>query len=170
MTQPEQVKIAIKRPDGGVTIMAFITTSYRGMNPDGTPHVEFTRPATPENIEAEISRARLSMTSWRIINDAEVPPDRTFRDAWTDSGVEISEHMGKARAIHLARLRRARDRKLNAPDKAWMRASGQGNEAEVAAIEAQRQALRDLPQTVAAALTAAKDRQDLKAVWPANLD
>lgn len=57
--------------------------------------------------------------------------------------------MKRVRSIHIERLRIARGPILEQKDKEWMRAFGQGKTEEAARIEAERQALRDLPEIVA---------------------
>lgn len=92
------------------------------------------------------------------------PVDRSYRNAWVDDGQAIVHDMPKARAIHLTRLRKQRDAALDALDGPWMRAMGQDNKAEAARIEAERQALRDMPVTLAPAIAAAATLDELKAV------
>lgn len=84
-------------------------------------------------------------------------------------------NMAKARGLHMKRIRAARDRELDRIDrenKALLArvGAGLGNAADrqaVAAIEAQKQPLRDIPQTFD--LTGAATPAELKALWPAGL-
>lgn len=151
MTVPVQ-HIAITLENGELYVMAFITNE---------------RLATPDNVNAEIAKASGGWVSpaanWRYVALDEIPTDRKYRAAWTDTGAGISHDMGKARGICLARLRAQRNEKLAELDKDWMRASGQkSGDAEL--IEAKRQELRDFPQDVADTLNAAKDIEALKAI------
>ncbi len=93
MTQ-EFVRVAITQPDGNVAIMQFLTLVKRNEDEPG-----FVREATPENIEAEIIKSRLEFTSWRIIDEADIPQDRAYRNAWKDDGGKIAIDPIKAAAI-----------------------------------------------------------------------
>jgi hypothetical protein len=97
------------------------------------------------------------------------PPDgnRAYRAAWKLNGSKVEVDMPKARAIHMNYIRRARDKKLAELDPLWMKATGQKKAVEADAIEAQRQKLRDIPQTLDLSQAATPD--DLKAIWPAEL-
>jgi hypothetical protein len=137
--KPEQVKVAITRSDGGVTILAFVTKSF---NPDGS--VQFERTASIANVNADIVKGRLDSVSWRIIPDNEVPADRTFRDAWRDSGT-IGFDMPTCREIWRNRLRRLRAIVLAILDDQFNQALEAGDVVEQARIAAKRQALRNVP-------------------------
>jgi hypothetical protein len=86
---------------------------------------------------------------------AEMQKDRTFRDAWKP---DLTVDMPKARAIHMDRIRVVRDKELARLDIEQLKGSD---------VAAQKQALRDIPQTFD--LTAATTPDDLKALWPADL-
>lgn len=70
------------------------------------------------------------------------PSDRTYRGAWTTSGVRIVVDMEKARAIHRDTLRRERAPRLSALDVAYMRGLETG--ADTTAIATEKQRLRDV--------------------------
>lgn len=95
------------------------------------------------------------------------PDDRTFRGAWTLDGKAVTVDMPKARKLFLDRVREARVRKLEALDNEWMKATGQGRAADAVYVETERQALRDLPQTLN--VDAASTTEALKALWPREL-
>lgn len=86
---------------------------------------------------------------------SELPPDRLFRDAWSLDAGTVKVNMPKARKIHMDRIRRARDKRLAELDKRKY-----GTE-----YDGERQALRDLPQTMN--LETATTPEELKAIWPA---
>jgi hypothetical protein len=114
-------------------------------------------PLTDEQYKAHvISRSIPEGVEFREITDNELPQDRLFRDAWKDEG-GIKIDMPKARAIHMARIRDKRNKRLEELDK---RKYG-------AEYDAERQALRDLPQTFD--LTQATTPDELKALWPDGL-
>ena len=143
--------------------------------PDKPGH--WTREATDANLFAEITKSFPAVdtnglpmpqpVSYKIVRRDELPTDRTYRDAWEHDGIKVQHNMPKARAIHLAHLRQARVDKLGALDAEWMKATGQNKKQDADAIEAQRQALRDLPTTLA--LDAATTVEALKALWPEGL-
>lgn len=96
------------------------------------------------------------------------PPDgRSFRSAWMLNGKTIDVDMEKARSIHMDRIRASRNRKLDELDRKWMKAFGRKDTATVDAVEAERQRLRDIPQTLD--LTKAATPEELKATWPDDL-
>lgn len=103
----------------------------------------------------------------RILNRSDLPEDLYFRNAWelTSQGITISKQ--KALDIHVNRIRYARGKELEKLDKAWMRASGQKNTQEADAIEAKRQYLRDLPQTLN--INDFSSVEEIKAFWPQDL-
>lgn len=103
----------------------------------------------------------------QVITPAEVPGDRNFREAWEHGGSQVSVNMDKARNIHMDRIRVARDAKLAALDVDTMKAVGKGDNVARDAVESQKQALRDIPQTLD--LTVAKTPEELKAIWPSEL-
>jgi hypothetical protein len=94
----------------------------------------------------------------------EMPVDRDFREAWTDSG-KLTIDMDRARAIHQDRLRQLRSPKLAALDVEMSRAYKDAARQE--AIEARRQRLRDV--TDDPAIAAARTPDELRAVLPAAL-
>lgn len=110
---------------------------------------------------------QVKVVSYRQITEADIPADRTFREAWEDTGAAVTPHMGKARTAHMGRIRAARDAELEAKDKLWMKAMGQKDQAAVDVTEAERQALRDIPETFD--LSGATTADELKALWPAQL-
>ncbi len=106
--------------------------------------------------------------SHRDMEDSAIPTDREFREAWADTTPEpvIDIDMVKARKIHLDRIRVKRNAKFAALDIESLKAIEKSDTVTLAAIAAQKQALRDLPQTIAASLEAAKTVTDLKAIKP----
>ena len=106
-----------------------------------------------------------------VCDEADIPADRTFRDAWerdvSPSPAPVRCDMGKARGIHMDRIREARDGALAAKDVEFMRAIEAGDRAGQARVGAEKQALRDVPQSFD--LTAATTPDALKALWPAGL-
>ena len=75
----------------------------------------------------------------------EVPPDRTFRNAWVANAGKVAVDMPKARNIHRERLRVARAKLLPDLDTEWFKAVEAGDAAKETAIAARKQKLRDVP-------------------------
>jgi hypothetical protein len=157
--KPEYIQIAITTNDGKLVIMSFVTKDYIS---EGV--VNWEKEASSENINAEILKAGIDALSWRTIEESEIPTDRSFRDAWKDVDEVLIHDMTKVKEIHLARLRIQRNALLEEKDKDWMRAIGQGNTTEATAVETERQALRDFPQTIASQLESATTVAEVKLI------
>ena len=79
----------------------------------------------------------------------------------------VNVNMVKARAIHLAEIRRVRNAELAKLDVPWMQAVEAGTTSSEATIASQKQTLRDLP--AAFSLDGYADAAALKASWPTEL-
>jgi hypothetical protein len=142
--------LAIARPDGGVSIMRLIgeadaeaeLAKWRSVNPAG--HV-----------------------GYHVIAEADIPQDRTYRNAWMSDGGAIRHDMAKARQLHRQLMRVARAPLLAALDIAYQRADEAADAAAKAQIAAQKQALRDA--TADPRIEAAQTPEELKAAWPQAL-
>lgn len=113
----------------------------------------------PAHRQAEINTAAI-----RPIDQAEIPQDRTYRNAWTDTGASIGHDMVKAQELHRAVLRRVRAPLLAELDVAYIRADEAGDAAAKASIASQKQVLRDVTEDPA--IVAAKTFEELKASIP----
>jgi hypothetical protein len=82
---------------------------------------------------------------YKIVDVADVPTDRTFRNAWKDEG-GIKVDMGKAKDLTKDRLRADRKPLLEAQDVAFQRALESG--ASTAEIVKEKQRLRDITKQV----------------------
>jgi hypothetical protein len=137
-------RIIYTRPDDGVSIVI----------PSGEISIG-------EVIEKDIPN---DATNIFIINVADLPSDRAYRDAWKhDKGV-ISLNMERARVICMDKLRDERKPILESLDIDWMKAIGTKNETLADEIESKRQALRDMPITLSTNLADAKTQDDLKLI------
>jgi hypothetical protein len=104
-------------------------------------------------------------TNIHEIEDADIPEDRTYRNAWTTDGKTISHDMAKARDIHRATLRTLRAPLLNALDVSYMRADEAGDVKTKQAIATRKQKLRDVtndPRIAAATTIEALKSVDLR--------
>ena len=80
----------------------------------------------------------------------------------------VNVNMSKARAIHLAEIRRVRNEELVKKDVPFMRAVEAGDTSAQATIGTEKQTLRDLPATFDIT-TDAGTPELLKAKWPTEL-
>ena len=92
-------------------------------------------------------------------------PDQYFLDTWEYTD-RIGVNMPKARGWHMDVVRRARNKELKQRDITFMRAVEAGDASAQAAIAAEKQTLRDIPQTFD--LTT-DTPAELKALWPSEL-
>ena len=106
--------------------------------------------------------------SYRIMDNSEVLGDRTFREAWEDTGSVVQVNMPKARVIHMDKIRAVRNAELAAKDIPWMKAVEAGDTDAQATIATEKQVLRDLPATFDIT-TDVDTPEKLKAKWPTEL-
>jgi hypothetical protein len=149
----EQVKIAITLEDNSLVIMSFVTNDFKIV----------CQAPTRENIDAEILKAGFIAKSWRIIQEEDIPQDRTFRNAWNDDGSALSVDMIKARDIHRDHLRVVRAEKLSALDTEYLQADEKGDISTKEKIKQRKQSLRDI--TKHPAIDEVLTPEDLKKVW-----
>ena len=144
--------IVLERSDGGITIRHPAPAARLA----GEPEDDFL-----ERIRTS-SRRQRDAKAFTVIEEAEVPTDLTFRDAWTFEDKRFGVDMPKALEVQKDRLRRARVPLLEALDLQFMRAleAGEGTQA----IVAEKARLRDV--TKHPDLESAKTPDELKAVWP----
>jgi hypothetical protein len=145
------MRILIARSDGGVSVMQLVESA------DAAAEIDKWEGASGEKA-----------VEWHEVAVDELPRDRTFRDAWVHTGNGRCEvDMDRARSIHMDRIRRARDAELAKLDVPYMKAQERGDQDAMIQIAAQKQALRDIPQTLD--LNAARTPGELKALWPKDL-
>lgn len=122
-------------------------------------------------LQEVIERSVPPGTSYIVVNDDDVPTDRTYRNAWTVNlaNGSIGHDMVKARNIHRNVMRKARKPILEDLDVRYMRADERraAGLAGKASIATQRQALRDV--TTDPAIEGASTVDQLKRVWPVAL-
>jgi len=82
----------------------------------------------------------------KIVEDSEVPADRTFRNAWKLDHGKIVEDVSKAKEIHKEKLRAERKPLLEEQDVLYMKALENGNDTKEIVNEKQR--LRDITKKV----------------------
>lgn len=155
---PDVVTVAVTRVDGGLTVLKVVITEYRPTTDEekaegkGERIANWTKPPTTERIEKIIEKygwkgTPLEAVSWRYVANEFVhdATDRTFRDAWKDSGTHEPDHdMTRARDIHRRRLRQKRANLLEALDVEYQKADEQGNAELKKQIAAKKQIFRDV--------------------------
>jgi hypothetical protein len=96
-----------------------------------------------------------------IVDEADIPSDRTFRDAWRINAGSIDHDIETAKTIWRNKWREARATLLVRLDISTLMAIGTSDGAKIAEIEAKKQALRDVTQTALP-----DDIDEIKTVWP----
>lgn len=150
--------IVYTRQDGGVTV---ILPCVSQDDPPDFSQDDALQRALKKDVPA-------SATNVRLVEQGEISNDRTFRNAWKDTGSKIDVDMPKARDIWRDKMRLARAPKLIALDIQFQRADEAGNQAKKQEIASKKQILRDV--TELPAIEAAQTPEELKAVWPKELD
>ena len=102
-----------------------------------------------------------------VIDDATVPSDRHFRDAWSLSGSTITEDVTASKVLFKDKIREVRTPLLEALDVDYMKALEAGNSSAQTTAKNKKQALRDAP--AAAAIEVASDITELKAAWDESI-
>lgn len=145
----------LKKHSGEVSVMHLVR------QPDGSwPTVEECMAKWTADKAAEIA-------STRPLDIAEIPSNRTFRNAWRDYGDKLDVDMPAARDIWRDTLRKLREPRLAALDIAYQRADERGDSSLKAEIAAEKQALRDV--TDDPAIEAAQTPEELMTVIPTVL-
>lgn len=101
-----------------------------------------------------------------ICSQSAIPADRYFRNAWVSDPAGVAVDLDKAKAIHLDRMRAVRRPLLAALDVESTRAIEEKDDAKLAQIVAQKNALRDVTLVD---LSKADTPEALKDIWPAEL-
>lgn len=103
--------------------------------------------------------------NYNVIEQASLPTNRVFRDAWTINGtIDIT----RAKDIWKNKVRVARNKRLQELDIEWMKAMEQGEISKATAIANQKKTLRDI--TDREEITNASSVQELESFWPDILE
>ena len=146
-------KIIYEQDDGTVAI---IIPNLKEINPE--TGVEYT-------IDEIAMKDVPSGLSYDIVEDSAIPTDRSFRNAWIQSGKTVVEDMPKAKEIHKTNIRLARTEKFKELDVDYQKATE--TSADTSDIVAKKQALRDAP--AASGITTAVTTTELKQQWDTNI-
>lgn len=79
-----------------------------------------------------------------VVEKIDAPESRQFRNAWKKEGNRIVVDIGKAKEIHLNRIREERNKRLEALDREQLKVMIDAE--KLKEIEKQKQVLRDIPQ------------------------
>ena len=108
-------------------------------------------PTGEADIDTLIATVIPEGADYSVIDDADLPADRAFRDAWVKVGDAIDHDFNKAKAITKDRLRAERAPLLDKLDVDYMKAIEVN--ADTTDIVAEKQRLRDVTNLVDTATT-----------------
>ena len=134
-------KIIYTRPDGGLSVVHPVLNTL-GEEDGFTEEQAFDR---------ALDKIPTDASNVRIVDESDIPTDRTFRNAWIDTGNSVNHDITKCREIHKNRLRDWRAPKLLALDIAYQRADEAGDGAQKKQIANEKQLLRDVTKNPAIA-------------------
>ena len=87
---------------------------------------------------------------YKIVDESEIPTDRTFRNAWT---YDLKEDVKKSKEIWKEKLRAERKPLLESLDVEFLRAMEENRTKDMESIVKEKQKLRDITKRVDAAMT-----------------
>ncbi len=154
--------IVYTRADGGLSIYRPFPNAKKKGRKDGESEEDF--------FARTIKRVvPIGATGVEVIDKAELPATRVFRNAWKHAAGVVDVDMVKARPIRMDQIRELREKRWKPLDDAYRIYDEAGDIQAKADIGAIRQALRDLPETIAPELESIKDADALaiyEPVWP----
>lgn len=160
---PEAVTSEVVTPPEGSAILA---------DQSGTPivalHASAFRQETDDEVleRLKVKDVPSDASDVMVCDASDLPAQREFRGAWAIGGQGVDVDMDDARAIHMQRVRANRNRRLAALDGKELAALGTGDEVALATVRAEKQELRDAPQSIAADVAAAGTPEELLQVVP----
>ena len=131
------------------------------------PALEGRRPDESEDAWLDRVKARsvpADAQDVRVMSMADIPQDRTFRNAWVMDDGRPAVSMARARELHRYNIRRRRKAKFRDLDAQHLRALEAGDATALAAVAAAKKKLRNAPAHPD--IDAAQTPEQLKAVWP----
>lgn len=147
-------RIVFKRPDGGLSIIVPAINTYPSRE-------KLTEDEALERAKKDIPSDASDII---IVDESEIPQDRSYRNAWTHDGRSVVHDMPKARELHREKMRTARKAILESLDIEYLAADEAGNVDEKKKIAAKKKALRDV--TKIRDIDDCHDIDGLKKVWP----
>jgi len=146
--------IIYTRPDGGLSVCVPVIS--RDDPKDFTAEQALQR-ALAKDVPANAA-------SVQVVEHTAVPSDRTFRNAWRQTGPTVGCDMPKAVEIWQQKIREARAPILAKLDEEYLRADEVGDNAKKKQIADKKAALRNATEDPR--IFTAKTPEELKAVWP----
>lgn len=143
---------AVNKNDGGVTVLNIIDPT--------------------SDVEKEINKwpidQKNAVVDYHIIQQSDVPTDRSFRNAWNfNQNTKFGHDMTKAKNIFRDKIREVREPLLVNLDAEYMRADERNNNADKIIVAQKKQKLRDAPANTN--IESATSIQELKASWDVDL-
>lgn len=165
--------VLITFDDRSVGIMTPAPVELAWFNTGGTRYRIVPFPS-PGWVEAEIAKAAASWLGGlgkvtvrhRVIEAAEIPGDRFYRDAWVEDAGAIVHDMPRARAIHRLKLRAVADVLLRPLTLDYIRADAAGRFGAVQKRRVGEQIERLAALSEDPAIDAATTIEQLRALWP----
>lgn len=152
-------KLAYARQDGKVSIVT------------PAPKADIEKvlgPLTDEEYKNHVKERSIPQGVTTIeIDDAALPSDREFRDAWKMNGDKIDYDLTVAKEMQLARVRAARTPFLEELDTQFMLAVEKGDEAKRQQVADEKQRLRDITNPIKALTPTSIE--DVKNAFPQEL-
>lgn len=141
MTQPSpftpvQIPIAVTRMGQPLTIVWFqlVIADHRGARRSVEP--------SPENIERELmAHFQGDWQRYRIIAAGDLPADRTYRRAWTDTGSAIEIDLEEAKTLYRERIAFAAAPRIRALAEQILDALADGRSGDVERLRRERRTL-----------------------------
>ena len=157
--------IAWERADGGISYeMPSYGDDTRPTGDTDDALIERCKAKTGPRLEATYGGPATS----HLIRSEDLLTDDTFRDAWEWRSDAVNVNMSRARVIHLATIREARDLELGKEDINMLRAIEAGDTSAQSTVATRKQTLRDIPATFDIT-TDVDTPEQLKAKWPSEL-
>ncbi len=153
-------RIVFQRPDGGITVIIPVDGSTYHKKSASEKEWFAGLPPVLE-LQAEGGIRLLDCLASSL-------PGRRFRNCWRDDGSgRAAVDMPLAREQRLGEIRKERNARFPELDREWMKATGQGDKVLATAIEAARQTLRDIPQSIDLdAIATAEKLAAFEPKWP----
>jgi len=153
--------------DGSIGFMTVYEQTRVTHTEDGDM-VEYYMPVPADELKKWPEAARSTVKSYREIDPALIPTDRTFRDAWRDGGnTKVKIDMKRARDVWREKMRKVRKPLLEALDVEYQRADERDDTNAKTAIAQRKERLRDV--TDHPDIADARTPDELKEVWPEEL-
>jgi hypothetical protein len=147
-------KIIYTRQDGALSVI----------NPVRNTHPRLEDLTDDEVLQRAMKDIPQDAINPQIVDESEIPKDRTFRNAWKANGNKVEHDMPKCREIHKDKLRQERKPLLEALDVEYMKALEEDDKDKIAEIKVKKKELRDV--TDHPDLNTALTPEELKKVWP----